>query len=262
MERQSLAADGQLIVNVVFDYAWGSVLPKAFANCRLLTVVVENIPGVTPFTMQSAGPLAYATAKQATARALQSAHMVEISPNHWVAYVDGALVKDPSMPAPAPVSAPSAVNELEVPELDRSASMSSVTTAVLESIAEGSADEDTAQVTITEVSEEEGQRTTTIGSIEIAHPHVVEEMQTHVPFTVSATPTSPGSSISTPKGLPFVYSFISGTYSLCQTITTGVHSATESFSLFAEGSRKRRSDQQDTSGGEDQLGKAAKLSDE
>lgn len=48
---------------------------------------------VTPFTMNTAGPIAYKLSRAAMRQALHSAHIQEYSPNHWVCFVDGALVK-------------------------------------------------------------------------------------------------------------------------------------------------------------------------
>lgn len=49
---------------------------------------------VTPFSMNTMGPLAYKKSRAAMRKALISAHMQEHSPNHWVCFVDGGLIKD------------------------------------------------------------------------------------------------------------------------------------------------------------------------
>eukprot|EP01039_Chlorochromonas_danica_P007872 gene7872-8684_t len=90
-EGLRLAADRKLIVNVVFDRVGSSSLPKAFSNCRLLTLVVENVPGVGPFSMEDTGPVALDRALRATRQALQKAHIMELAQNHWVAYLDASL---------------------------------------------------------------------------------------------------------------------------------------------------------------------------
>lgn len=86
---KTLFPENSLIVNVVFGSDYGSKLAPEFSHARLLTVVVENIPDVTPFTMTTAGLEAYKLAKAAMHRALFSCHIQELGPNHWAAYVDG-----------------------------------------------------------------------------------------------------------------------------------------------------------------------------
>ena len=54
--------------------------------------VLDNIPMVSPFTMETDGPLAYALAKAATYRLLQSAHVQQLKHNHWLAFIDGSGV--------------------------------------------------------------------------------------------------------------------------------------------------------------------------
>lgn len=101
-----------LIVNVVCGRGRlsSSKLPDRYKDARLLTLVMDNIPMVSPFTMETDGPTAYALAKAATYRLLRGAHLQQLSPNHWLAFIDGGAV-DVSMrliPLPRPTRARSA----------------------------------------------------------------------------------------------------------------------------------------------------------
>lgn len=92
LDLETLFPRNKLIVNVCYDTDFGSRLPASLSHARLLTIVVENIPAVTPFTMGKMGIEAYKLAKAAMHRALFSCHMQELSSNHWCCYVDGNLV--------------------------------------------------------------------------------------------------------------------------------------------------------------------------
>mmetsp|Transcript_30075 Transcript_30075/g.42942 ORF Transcript_30075/g.42942 Transcript_30075/m.42942 type:complete len:351 (+) Transcript_30075:134-1186(+) len=90
---QRPAAPTRLIVNVVFGsgslrYSKLPNTPK-YKHCKLLSIVVENIPRVDPFTMETMGPKAYQLSRLAMKRALQGCHMQELSPRHWCCFVDG-----------------------------------------------------------------------------------------------------------------------------------------------------------------------------
>lgn len=92
LDLKHLFPPNKLIVNICYDTDYGSRLPVTLSHARLLTIVVENIPPVTPFTMGKVGIEAYKFAKAAMHRALFSCHMQELSSNHWCCYVDGKLV--------------------------------------------------------------------------------------------------------------------------------------------------------------------------
>jgi len=81
-----------LIVNVVCGRGRiaSSRLPERFRHCRLLTLCLDNVPMVSPLTMETAGPHAYAVAKAATYRLLRAAHLQQLAHNHWLAFIDGA----------------------------------------------------------------------------------------------------------------------------------------------------------------------------
>jgi NTE family protein len=94
-----------LIVNVVCGRGRikRSVLPERFKDARLLTLVLDNIPNVSPFNMDTDGPKAYSVARAATYRMLQSGHLEQLSHNHWVSYIDGsrADLTEPLIPLPS-----------------------------------------------------------------------------------------------------------------------------------------------------------------
>eukprot|EP01034_Spumella_vulgaris_P024331 gene24331-30654_t len=86
------SADGKkLIVNVVCGRGRlaSSKLPTDLQGHRLLTIVMDNIPMVTPFSMNTMGPVAYNVARLATLKALEASHIQELEPHHWCCYVDG-----------------------------------------------------------------------------------------------------------------------------------------------------------------------------
>lgn len=58
-------SSSNLIVNIVCSRSQlsSSVLPSRFKNAMLLTLVLENFPLVTPYTMEDAGPHAYRVAR-------------------------------------------------------------------------------------------------------------------------------------------------------------------------------------------------------
>ena len=65
---------------------------------------------VSPFTMETDGPLAYALAKAATYRMLHSAHVQQLKHNHWLAFIDstGIDLKAPliRLPGEPPLDSP------------------------------------------------------------------------------------------------------------------------------------------------------------
>ncbi|RYG68241.1 hypothetical protein EON64_05635 [archaeon] len=68
--------------------------PYLFLSRQLLSLVLRNVPGVTPFSMQDMGPRAMKIAKVATQLALHSAHMMELAVNHWCCYIDAKRVTE------------------------------------------------------------------------------------------------------------------------------------------------------------------------
>uniref|UniRef100_A0A7S3M752 PNPLA domain-containing protein n=1 Tax=Spumella elongata TaxID=89044 RepID=A0A7S3M752_9STRA len=108
-ECQESASDKtrmQLVVNIVFGRSSvaSSVLPPQLKNHKLLTVVVENIPSVHPFSMDTMGVEAYKAARAATLKALHSSHMQEFSANHWCCYIDAQGIDVEDFPLPTPTS--------------------------------------------------------------------------------------------------------------------------------------------------------------
>lgn len=62
---------------------------------QLLTVVLENIPMVSPFSMTEQGPIAFAVTRRAMLRALEHSLVQrnddpKAERNHWLCIVDGA----------------------------------------------------------------------------------------------------------------------------------------------------------------------------
>jgi hypothetical protein len=58
---------------------------------RLLTIIVENLPLVSPFSMSTAGSDAYRQAREAVSTALKmGCHMQEHSSRHWCCYINAA----------------------------------------------------------------------------------------------------------------------------------------------------------------------------
>jgi len=80
-----------LVVNIVCGRGRlaSSVLPEKFKDARLLTIVLDNIPSVHPFSMGTSGPIAYQTARAAMHRALIDGHIMQMSHKHWVVHLDG-----------------------------------------------------------------------------------------------------------------------------------------------------------------------------
>jgi hypothetical protein len=85
-----------LVVNVVYGMSMlsYSTLPDHLSSrARLLTIVLENIPMVTPYSMKDTGPLAYKIAKEATEVALKSSNGVfELASGHRFVVLDGKNV--------------------------------------------------------------------------------------------------------------------------------------------------------------------------
>lgn len=84
--------EGGLVVNLLCakNQLLCSFLPSGFpATTVLLSVVIENAPVVSPFTMKETGPQAHQAAKLAMLAALQSPEdLVQISERHFVSYID------------------------------------------------------------------------------------------------------------------------------------------------------------------------------
>jgi hypothetical protein len=84
-------SESKLILNVVCgrQRLSCSVLPDKFKDCRLVTLVMDNAPFVTPFNMKEMGPIAYSSSKAAMLTALcSSGHIQQLSHNHWCVFVD------------------------------------------------------------------------------------------------------------------------------------------------------------------------------
>lgn len=95
--------ESELVVNIVCgrNRLGSSILPEKFKHARLLTLVMDNIPSVSPFTMSSHGPIAYKVARIATYKALHSSHTQQLSKNHWCCFIDGFNI-DPETPLNLP----------------------------------------------------------------------------------------------------------------------------------------------------------------
>eukprot|EP01041_Mallomonas_annulata_P000839 gene839-1632_t len=89
--------DSELIVNILNGRSQLFKEPsRKFPHSQIISIVLENIPGVTPFSMQSAGPIAYMTARKATLHALKHAKIERLSALHRVITVDGSII-DPQL---------------------------------------------------------------------------------------------------------------------------------------------------------------------
>lgn len=91
---------GKLIVNIVYDSFNNSKLDeeltyinnnKKIYGCRLLTIVFKNIPGVTPWTMNTCGFDAYFLTKFSFLKAIHGhgCHIKQENEDHWVCFIDG-----------------------------------------------------------------------------------------------------------------------------------------------------------------------------
>lgn len=63
-------------------------------DIQVLSLVYENVPRVSPFSMQTTGPQAFDAARQATKRLLSEVtltSMQKFGPNHWFIVIDGSL---------------------------------------------------------------------------------------------------------------------------------------------------------------------------
>ena len=65
-------------------------MPDQFPGASLLTIVMNNIPDVSPFNMDTTGPIAYETARAAMSSALVNGSMQQVAYNHWVLHIDGS----------------------------------------------------------------------------------------------------------------------------------------------------------------------------
>lgn len=254
-EGQRLAADRKLIVNVVFDRVGSSSLPKAFSNCRLLTLVVENVPGVGPFSMEEMGPVAFDRALRATRQALQKAHIMELAPNHWVAYLDASLevIGKPlaELATAWPITAKSA---------EEQSSHSSVSTSLLppsESAAETECDSAEEARTVLHCEEQEdqqgiGEKVSVTGTIELftaprenSSGKTAGDTQTvgngcvedNRAGETESLPASSLTSASRDNSLHRIpsYSFITGSFHLYQSLSRGMASASESLDASSSG---------------------------
>lgn len=69
-------------------------------DIKVISLVYENIPRVSPFSMQTTGPLAFEAARQVTRRVLSQttwAMLQEHGPNHWFVVIDGNLMTQVSL---------------------------------------------------------------------------------------------------------------------------------------------------------------------
>ena len=92
----------KLILNVVCgrNRLSNSVLPDKYLDCRLITLVIENAPFVSPFNMKEMGPIAYSSSKVAMISALcNEGHIQQLGHNHWCVFVD---CSQKSIPATIP----------------------------------------------------------------------------------------------------------------------------------------------------------------
>jgi hypothetical protein len=78
-----------LIVNIVCGYERlpSSKPPVEYQHATLLTIVIDNIPMVYPFTMTQMGPVAYGTAYEATLRALEQNPVLQRQQNNNNSYI-------------------------------------------------------------------------------------------------------------------------------------------------------------------------------
>ena len=91
MALQGVPSSSNLIVNIVCDAALAadSRIPEKFSNASLLTIVMNNIPDVSPSSMDETGPLAYESARSAMKRALASGNLQQVAYNNWILHIDG-----------------------------------------------------------------------------------------------------------------------------------------------------------------------------
>jgi NTE family protein len=85
-----------LAVNITYGLSSlsNSVIPDhLISKAQLFTIVLENIPMVSPFTMKDVGPKAYKIAKDATKLALNCPNgILELASGHQFVVIDGAKV--------------------------------------------------------------------------------------------------------------------------------------------------------------------------
>lgn len=115
------AQSTRLVVNIVFDQQSilyhgdgpDHLLPTQLRGCGvdLITLVLSGLPDVTPFSMETQGPLAYRVAKQATLAALERCHVQQLNAHHWAFFVGGVGEARTSVgPLPPPARAVKALS--------------------------------------------------------------------------------------------------------------------------------------------------------
>lgn len=98
----------KIIVNVVFTPGPHALPPhlQGQGAVTLITVYLSGMPQVQPFSMTTAGPVAYRAAKEATLRALtHSCHVQRPSLDRWLFFVEAAAAAAGDVPEPAAVGA-------------------------------------------------------------------------------------------------------------------------------------------------------------
>ena len=88
--------EGHWVVNLMCnrDQVVHSVLPDCFpSNTNLITIVLENVSAVDPFTMKDTGPIACRETREAmkTALSRNNNDIVQLSENTYVCYIDCSL---------------------------------------------------------------------------------------------------------------------------------------------------------------------------
>lgn len=85
--------DSKLVVNIVMGRTRLS-LSQPLPNSQLLTICLENFPLVHPGTMSTTGRAVYKIARAVMHKALKGERhfIVQMSSNHWIAYLDGLSV--------------------------------------------------------------------------------------------------------------------------------------------------------------------------
>lgn len=99
MALPGIPDSSKLIVNIINGdiLLASSTIPSKFnqdKDVRLLTIVLDNFPFVTPFNMSILGPVAYKSGKKMILKALHGNHMCELyGENHWITRIDGSSYK-------------------------------------------------------------------------------------------------------------------------------------------------------------------------
>jgi hypothetical protein len=71
-----------------------SQIPDKFQGASLLTIVLNNIPDVSPLNMNETGPLAFEAARSAMLTALDSGNVQQEAYNHWILHLYGTSVEN------------------------------------------------------------------------------------------------------------------------------------------------------------------------